>query len=646
MKKGNKSREIARKISGEITVFLTFVFLILLSLVAVMIQSARLYSADLFAEMSLQNAVNSQLTRYCRPLWEDYHLYMIEGTGADKEQFAKQMRQYQGKIDTLYYQLEKNKFSIEDITYFTNYEGSLYQHQIYEYMKYHLVPDIAKEDEKSLEYAKQAEKTKEVVEKNTEVKQKLGEMDKSVLILMRLIEGIEIRGGKIHTEPYFVKMLGGEGLSMADAGISREEVWDAVKGRYIAKETAGRSICKKVEGKLRQALKVLEEMKVIRGRLEEKVKEYEAYYKRSREEILKEAAGALDQELEAMKQYTGQRGDDYFQLAVMEQVLQRDLEILTQIGEGKADKEDSRKLLEDYEIRSLQFHYDSLQLSKGGKETVKDIGAALSGGLLELAVEDMERISKKAITGTKAYVSRPDGGSLIQQAMEIAYYESHFKSYKDVSDGVIKNEIEDSAWEYELEYIAAGGKSDREALSGVVGKIVAIRTGTNIAYLLTDSEKCSQAYAMAVAIVGLTGMEPLIEAVKMSILLAWAGEEAVVDAALLLAGKKVPVWKDAGAFHISFGELFSFNRGCVQAKVKQAGKESGGLSYTDYLHMFLLQTGVKNRLNRSLYTVEKNMHYRYYDDFSFINGIFGIKAVGEYRFSGGLEVKKSISQCY
>lgn len=642
MKTVNKRGGVSKTVSGEITVFLTFVFLILLSLVAVLIQSVRLHSVDLFAEISLRNAVNSQFTRYCRPLWDDYHLYLIEGTGKDKEQLAKQMGRYQGEIHTRYYQMEESRISIEDITYFTGYEGSLYQHQIYEYMKYHFIPDLAKEDEKSLEYAKQAEKTKEVVEKNTEVRERLGEMDKSVLTLMRLVEGIEIRGGKIRTEPYFVKMLGGKGLSMSDAGIDREEVWDAVKGHYIAKEAAGRRICKKVEGKLRQALKVLEEMKIVQGRLAERVKEYEAYYKDSQEEILKEAAGALDQELETMKRYTGQGGDDYFQLEEMERVLKKNLEILTQIG-GKTD---IKKLLEDYEIRPLQFHYDSLRLSKGGKEMAEDIGTALSGGLLELAAEDMGRISKRAITGSKAYVSRPDGGSLMQQAMEISYYESHFKSYRNVEDGVIKNDIGDSAWEYELEYIAAGGKSDREALSRVVGKIVAVRTGINIASLLTDSEKCSQAYALAAAIVGLTGMEPLIEAVKMSILLAWAGEEAVVDAALLLAGKKVPVWKEAAAFHISFGELFTFNRGCVQKKVKQEGSQSGGLSYSDYLHMFLLQTGVKNRLNRSLFTMEKNMHYRYYDDFSFTNGIFGIKAVGMYRFNGGLTVGKSISQCY
>ena len=66
---------------GEITAFLSLIFLLILSLVGTSLESARVNVGRSFADRSLQNAMESLYTEYCRPLWEDYHLFFLDYYG-------------------------------------------------------------------------------------------------------------------------------------------------------------------------------------------------------------------------------------------------------------------------------------------------------------------------------------------------------------------------------------------------------------------------------------------------------------------------------------------------------------------------------------------------------------------------------------
>lgn len=81
--------------------------------------------------------------------------------------------------------------------------------------------------------------------------------------------------------------------------------------------------------------------------------------------------------------------------------------------------------------------------------------------------------------------------------------------------------------------------------------MLAIREGMNYAYLLSDSGKVAECAALAAALVGVTLIPGLVEAVKQVLLLAWAFAESVLDVRLLLNGKRVAFQKDAATWKLS-----------------------------------------------------------------------------------------------
>ena len=79
-----------------------------------------------------------------------------------------------------------------------------------------------------------------------------------------------------------------------------------------------------------------------------------------------------------------------------------------------------------------------------------------------------------------------------------------------------------------LEYILYGKTSDEENLQQGMTELSLMREGVNMAYLLTDSEKKAEAYAVATSLVGFTGNMAAVKAAQYVILGVWAyGERDV-----------------------------------------------------------------------------------------------------------------------
>lgn len=156
---------------------------------------------------------------------------------------------------------------------------------------------------------------------------------------------------------------------------------------------------------------------------------------------------------------------------------------------------------------------------------------------------------------------------------------------------------------YQQEYIVGGKASDIENLEVVIGKILWIREGVNFVYLLTDKVKLAEADALATALVGYTGIVPLIAATKMAILAVWAYGESLVEVGILLNGGKVSFVKTAENWNLSLSQL---------AEVDDTIKESKpgnteGMCYEDYLWLFLSATSKRDRCYRSMDIIEQNI---------------------------------------
>lgn len=156
---------------------------------------------------------------------------------------------------------------------------------------------------------------------------------------------------------------------------------------------------------------------------------------------------------------------------------------------------------------------------------------------------------------------------------------------------------------YQQEYIVGGKESDVENLKAVVEKIIWLREGVNFVYLLSDQVKMAEAEALAVALVGYTGLAPLIAATKVAILAAWAYGESLVEVRILLSGGKIGFQKRADNWHLSLSGLTEITN---IIKGSTTG-EKEGMSYEDYLWLLLNATSKKDRCYRSMDLIEQRI---------------------------------------
>lgn len=217
--------------------------------------------------------------------------------------------------------------------------------------------------------------------------------------------------------------------------------------------------------------------------------------------------------------------------------------------------------------------------------------------VLGLVVEDLyslsnKRIEQKSIPSTRSLpieemelVLEEDVSESLAEIMYDEYILEKFGSY------LYDNESE--VLDYQVEYILMGEDTDVGNLEGVINKILLIREGINFSYLLVDNEKRREAYEMAVILVGFTGLQPLIIATQISLLLAWAYGESIMDIRALLSGEKVPFLKNKESWELQLGNLGNLKT----YKRSEQKEDKKGFSYEDYLRILLF---INNRSDKSL----------------------------------------------
>lgn len=207
--------------------------------------------------------------------------------------------------------------------------------------------------------------------------------------------------------------------------------------------------------------------------------------------------------------------------------------------------------------------------------------------------------------------------NLEKQAAFIDYASSNFSN--------CVGQKETSVMKCELEYILKGKSNDYDNLEGVINEIVWLRMPINYVYLLSDTEKKSEALTLAAAICTATGTEAFIEVVKYLLLGCWAYGETLSEMKTLLAGEKIPYIKTRENWNT---DLKNLGAGTSSKKVET------GLSYEDYLMILLAKKGEKKQNTcyaRMLDVIELNLREND-PDFSIVN------CVGKLTIQGKISV--------
>lgn len=184
-----------------------------------------------------------------------------------------------------------------------------------------------------------------------------------------------------------------------------------------------------------------------------------------------------------------------------------------------------------------------------------------------------------------------------------------------------ENESEPSALRYEMEYLLAGKKSDRENLKDAVNQVLTLRGAMNLLFLLNSPDKKAEADALAAAVA--VGIVPAQMALSFFILTLWAFGEAVLDVKMLLAGGKIPFWKTEGTWKTCLSGLLD------QSFLKETGESSGdGRTYTEYLSCLILLMDRKTRNFRMMDLIQWNIRTEQ-ADFSVANCAYQIEIEAE-----------------
>ncbi len=191
-------------------------------------------------------------------------------------------------------------------------------------------------------------------------------------------------------------------------------------------------------------------------------------------------------------------------------------------------------------------------------------------------------------------------GNLSQRPPEEEDAEAMFDEYMLQKCAEYTDAYENRVLCCELEYILYGNASDRENLKKAAQELLELRESENLSCLLSEEGKCEEAEKLAEQLTGAFEIGGLTEAVRDSIIYAWTYAESAIEVSRLLSGGKVTVKKQSGDWILPLEELLEF--------CEHMGKRQGsGLTYEEYLGIFLHGSNADQKIARCMDLVEMNI---------------------------------------
>ncbi len=633
---------------GSITVFLSLTGILVMALLGTLLETARYTVCENHAGRTTRTAAEALFTEYSRPLYENYGLFFIEDTGTPFEKvisrYAGDTMEGAGRGDMDFLRGEIRQIEVTDKTYAGDYGAGPLQKEIRQYMMRSLTEKQLEKFVKRREKLASVEKRAEEIEELVEEEKKEGELDRQLLELMKMIDGISIKNGKISCGKVFVKMFVTGEKKGQDFGVTQACVWKKMKKRLDDTPVKWEKLD---PGKFKK-------------RVEDVLKLTKSAEKKA--EQLRQAYGSMtgqsefaDHREKAMKLLNSMSA-----LRVNEKILQESSRIL-----GGTLTEESREQLKvlwkDYDTKSIAFDYTGVSEKGGAENPLDSLGAGWGNGILNLVCSDVKNISGACVDSPDHYAKfyreedteSEDCGKKVDafaddQSVSLSgamgnmgiygmdefcldtYISEKFGSY-------VKKLQKEKTWKkalaYPCEYIVSGRSSDRENLKSVLERILLIRTVVNFTAIYKDAGKKAQAYELALAIVGFSGMEPLVRLTQTLILILWSLVEGMVDVAGLLQERNVPLAKSPSQVLTNIGQLFAITNAAIVQRAKKFGKaKEKSFGYQEYLLLFLACMRQSTRRYRVMDLIQWDMVKNGYSYFELGTCVFSIDVSAGFSF--------------
>lgn len=220
-------------------------------------------------------------------------------------------------------------------------------------------------------------------------------------------------------------------------------------------------------------------------------------------------------------------------------------------------------------------------------------------------------------------IDDPDG--IDDEILYGQYLLEYFGNYtKQKEQGLLK---------YQIEYILYGHDNDAANLQSFVRRMLALRAVSNFIYLnSTDQVKKDEVLLVCEVLCTLMGVPQLAKVLTYIVLGVWSYIEAIADVKGLLQGYKIPLLKEKGQWKT---HLWGLLKGVISAGNVEPNQLQTGLSYEDYLRVFLALMNRQDKVMRSLDIVEMdirqtdgNEYFRIDQCISYLQAGFGFSDAG------------------
>ena len=640
-----KEGESGMEQKGYITVCFSIVLLLIIALLSSTVESVRLCAIHMRCLSSGALGLESVFADYSIPVLTRYGLLCLDksyGT-ENPDKVVDYLKEYVDNqispqkdlwitTSNQFYPIQLKDAEIISSLTFTEKGGDVLEEEILEYMKDAIPADIIEEILKQMNLLEQTSVITEIFDKIGELQEKASKVDEAIQGIYHKLE--VLKGVKKDVSKAKGKILeivdqleGVEGVQSEVFEEEEKERWEKEIER-VQKELRSQmgSFIREQEKILDVAEDILKDRYLVNTEIVESgLLEIEDFYEKQIQQLDEEMSISLKGEIEQVHIYSGGKGD-YYKVEEISSLVKENMkgleESLKQLDSytEKRDMSGLLKELENYEdmldswdMEMLQLNYSNHVVKKEDKGFLDDIKDLRQHGVLAFFIES-EVLSEKGWERER-YEDRKEGdreqGNMITEMTEKVLINEYIRK----KFGCFTDKIEGTVLDYEIEYILSGKNSDRDNLEQTIGKLLLIREGMNLIYLMQDSAKKAEAESLAIALVGFTGMYGVIKVTQVLILAIWAFVEAVIDVRLLLEGEKVALLKNSGNWNTSLEGVKNFKKEMVKTGIKQ--KE--GLSYQDYLRVLLFLSDDSQKDYRMMDLIEENIRQQEGKGFSLDN---------------------------
>ena len=673
------------KLRGSVSFFAAMIFLVLVTLIITTIESARIQGAKVMVATSLSMGLDSVFAGFDEELFSEFGVLLLQGKedgkGVNKDYLAAKLGEYMSyNIDvekklfftnhTDLYGIDLMGVSIGPVVNPLEEGGLIWQDMVVDYEKYAKVINLAADYLGMQEQTEEAKAVDEICTQMMVVSDKIMIVNTGTRAMIQYIDGVYCYEDGMDIEwpvatGRFFKQFCPFEKTMANVNIAYPGIYNAASN-YMSNpldyiETAltqnkeGKSCEGSINGlkefvtncktSLDSAMTIFEEVETSQLTIDDELVVLDSLITSKDHVLEEETKEGILEEYEALSDYSEILVQDICDIEAMGKSLRKDVEVFDEIlakialmdyskttTEIEQDINGIKAVIQEFTLEDVCFNYSKLIYSDGDTAVLDVIAGSLEEQFLQFMIPTDATLSKRMIFETdlasteceadKAVEVQSNGNpgtTLAKRMVYTEYVMDKFYSFTDKKDGAAIN--------YEVEYILFGNKSDMDNLMATVFTIATIRSGTNMVYLLTDSDKRSAAYNVAATLVGTAKIEPLIRVIQFTLMYLWAYAEALLDVRILLEGKEIAIAKSDETWQLTLPKLLSM-------ELDGEAPEQKGINYENFLRFLLYLTDDGKKSAYTMDLVELAMTKKRGTKFRLKNYIYGMEATVSYSVGG------------